>query len=58
LPNTGRYTWQVPANTPPKVYLKLTVRDTAGNAAVAKTDDAILIDLTVPEVGGVQVIGR
>lgn len=58
LPNTGRYTWQVPTKIPPKVYLKLTVRDTAGNVAVAQTGEPVLIDLTVPEVGGVEVIGR
>jgi hypothetical protein len=58
LPNTGRYTWQVPPKIPPKVYLKLTVRDTAGNVAVAQTPEPVLIDLTVPEVGGVMVIGR
>ncbi len=58
LPNTGSYTWDVPQKIPPKVYLKLTVRDTAGNVAVAVTGEPVLIDLTVPEVGGVQVIGR
>lgn len=58
LPNTGRYTWQVPPKIPPKVFLKLSVRDTAGNVAVAQTGEPVLIDLTVPEVGGVQVIGR
>lgn len=56
LPNTGRYTWTVPERTPPKVYLKLTVRDTAGNVAVAQTPDPVLIDLSVPEVGGVSVV--
>lgn len=56
LPNTGRYTWVVPDRTPPKVYLKLTVRDTAGNAAVAQTPEPQLIDLSVPEVGGVIVV--
>lgn len=58
LPNTGRFTWQVRANIPPKVYLRLQVRDTAGNVAMATTPEPVLIDLTVPEVGGVQVIGR
>jgi hypothetical protein len=58
LPNTGRFTWQVRPNIPPKVYLRLTVRDTAGNVAIAATPEPVLIDLTVPEVGGVQVIGR
>jgi hypothetical protein len=52
LPNTGRYTWNVPDRTPPKVYLKLTVRDTAGNVAVAQTPEPVLIDLQVPEITG------
>src|SRR5206468_25507 len=56
LPNTGRYTWQVPPKIPPKVYLKLTVRDTAGNVAVAQTHEAQLIDLTEPVLGSVQVV--
>ncbi len=56
MPNTGRYTWTVPENTPAKVYLKLTVSDTAGNTAVAQTPQPVLIDLTKPEVEGVQVM--
>ena len=55
LPNTGRFTWTVPANIPPKVFLKLTVRDTAGNVAVAQTPEAQMIDLTEPEVTGVSI---
>ena len=58
LPNTGRYTWQVPDNIPPKVYLRLTVRDTAGNSAVAQTPEPILIDLTVPEITNVGLSAR
>jgi len=54
LPNTGRYLWQVPANVPPAVFLKLTVKDQAGNIAVAQTQDALLVDLNIPEF---QVIG-
>jgi hypothetical protein len=50
LPNTGRYSWQVPETIPPKVYLKLSVRDTAGNTAVAQTSEPILVDLSIPEV--------
>jgi hypothetical protein len=56
LPNSGRYTWHVPAKIPPKVHLKLTVRDTAGNTAVAQTSEPVLIDIQVPEVGGVSVM--
>jgi hypothetical protein len=50
---TGSYSWQIPDKMPPRVYLKLSVRDTAGNVAVAETRDAVTIDLTRPEVGSV-----
>jgi hypothetical protein len=49
LPNTGHYVWKVPANVPPKVFLRLTVRDTAGNVGVAETQEAITVDLNEPE---------
>jgi hypothetical protein len=55
LPNTGRYTWDVPKDMPPSVFLKLTVRDAAGNKAEAVTNEAVLVDLTMPEVGTVQL---
>jgi hypothetical protein len=48
LPNTGRYTWQVPEKVPPKVFLRLSVRDAAGNVAVAETPESVLIDLSIP----------
>ena len=38
LPKTGKYIWAITEKVPPKVYLKLTVRDIAGNVAVAQTD--------------------
>lgn len=56
--NSGRYVWAVPGNVPPKVFLKLSVKDTAGNIAVAQTPGPVLIDLTVPEVAGVQVLDK
>jgi hypothetical protein len=49
LPNTGSYTWKVPEGIPPQVYLRLTVRDSAGNVAVAETQKAFPIDLVEPE---------
>lgn len=55
LPNTGKYSWQVPADAPPSVYLRLTVRDVAGNTAVAQTGEPVLVDLSVPEVGGISL---
>ncbi len=57
LPNTGRYGWQPTPDVPPNVYLRLTVRDTAGNKAVAQTADPQLIDLSVPEVTNIGLVG-
>ncbi|MFM7539956.1 MAG: hypothetical protein ACKO9Z_09885 [Planctomycetota bacterium] len=54
LPNTGRYLWQVPASMPPAAFLRLSVKDQAGNVAIAQTQDPLLIDLNIPEV---QVLG-
>lgn len=51
LPNTGRYAWTITDTVPPKVFLKLTVRDTAGNVAVAQTREPVLIDLIEPDLG-------
>jgi hypothetical protein len=55
LPNTGRYSWQLPAKMPSHVFLKLTVRDNAGNVAVALTEQAQLIDVSEPEVHLIRV---
>jgi hypothetical protein len=55
LPNTGEYVWQVPANIPPHVYLKLLARDLAGNESVAQTPQPILVDLNEPEVKPLQI---
>jgi hypothetical protein len=54
LPNTGRFSWEVPPNIPPNVFLRLSVRDTAGNVSVAQTAEPVLIDFSEPEV---HVIG-
>jgi hypothetical protein len=52
LPNTGRYNWQLPANIPARVYLRLTARDAVGNNGASVTAQPVLIDL--PEA---QLIG-
>jgi hypothetical protein len=48
MPNTGLYSWQVSGNVPPSVYLRMTVRDLAGNASVAQTSEPELVDLSEP----------
>jgi len=55
LQNTGEYVWQVPANIPPHVYLRLLVRDLAGNESVAQTAQPVLVDLNEPEVKPIQI---
>jgi hypothetical protein len=49
LPNTGRFPWTLPKSLPSHVYLKLMVRDMAGNEAVAVTPVPELVDLSEPE---------
>jgi hypothetical protein len=60
LANSGRYFWRVPTGLPPRVYLKVTARDAAGNTTEQVTREPILIDLTKPRakitgVGGAPV---
>ncbi len=55
LPNSRQYPWHLPEGIPSRVFLKLTVRDTAGNAAKAKTEKPELIDLSVPETSIIGV---
>jgi hypothetical protein len=49
LPNTGQYAWHVPAGLSPRVYLKVSARDAAGNVREVITRDPILIDLVKPK---------
>ena len=55
LPNTGRIAWRVPPMAPAGVFFKLTVRDGAGNVTVDQTNEAVVVDLSIPEVAGVRV---
>jgi hypothetical protein len=52
---TGSYVWQVPATIPAHVYLKMHVRDEAGNESVAQTGKPVLVDLSEPEVKPLQI---
>jgi hypothetical protein len=47
--NTGQFSWKVPPSTPVQVYLRLRVRDKAGNEGVAVTGQPQYVDLTEPE---------
>jgi hypothetical protein len=52
----SRFTWQLPpGGIPPRVFLRLTVRDNAGNVSVAETPEPVLVDLNEPEITSVSV---
>jgi hypothetical protein len=55
LPNSGRHTWKLPPNLPYRVFLRLTVRDTAGNLGIAETREPVLVDLSEPDAHFVGV---
>ena len=56
IANSGKFLWLVPPQVPPSVFMRLTVKDKAGNVAIAQTPEPILVDLHVPEfnVLGIQ----
>jgi hypothetical protein len=48
--NTGQYAWQLPATlATPKVFLRFTAWDLAGNKSEVTTPNAVLVDLTKPK---------
>jgi hypothetical protein len=49
LPNMGRFSWKVPDQIPVEVYLRLRVRDLAGNETIAVTPNPLPVDLHEPE---------
>jgi hypothetical protein len=57
LPNTGSFAWRVPAGLPPRVYLKVVARDSAGNEKTVITRDAVLIDLVKPRAKVSGIVG-
>ena len=50
LENTGRYAWPIDNRTPPKLFLRLEVRDEAGNVGVHETTEPVIIDQSRPTV--------
>jgi hypothetical protein len=57
IANTGRYPWRVPMGVPPRVYIKVTARDAAGNVTEGVTPNPVLIDLAKPRarINGIVV---
>lgn len=49
LPNNGQFAWSAGPELPPDVYLKLDVRDQAGNTSSAQTDQPVCIAELAPK---------
>ena len=50
LENTGKYVWQMPAGTPPKIIVRVEATDLAGNVSRAQSDKPLLLDNKTPSV--------
>ena len=50
LENTGRYTWMLDNRPPARLYLRVEVRDEAGNVGVHEPGEPILLDRAKPSV--------
>jgi hypothetical protein len=48
LDNSGEYAWRLGREAPPRVFLRLEVRDIAGNVAVQQTEAAVELNLPLP----------
>ncbi len=56
LPNQpGQYEWRVTSDVPGQVFLRLTVRDQAGNMSVAVTPRPVIVDTVTPIIGPVSL---
>jgi len=49
LPNTGRYAWRLPSEKPGKVFLRLEVRDAAGNTTQFETSEPVALEGSPPK---------
>ncbi len=50
LENTGRYAWTIDNRTPSQFYLRLEVRDEAGNVGICDATEEVSIDQSQPTV--------
>ena len=50
IPNTGKYAWIMPEGLPYQVYLRMEIRDLAGNVSIAESEEPVVIDLQEPVV--------
>lgn len=60
LPNTGQYYWRVDSRTPDKFYLRLEVRDEAGNVGSDQLKESVLSAGLVPKgrIQGLEPLGN
>lgn len=60
LKNTGRHAWPLDERTPARFYLRLMVRDEAGNVSVHETAEPVEIDRSRPtiRIRAVRPVGR
>jgi hypothetical protein len=60
LENTGRYAWPIDNRTPPTLFLRLEVRDEAGNVAVHESSEPLAIDQSHPtaRIRSVRPVGQ
>ncbi len=49
LPNTGQFAWTADPQLPPSVFLRLEVRDAAGNVTSDQTSEPVLVDGLAPK---------
>ena len=51
IDNSGQFTWTVPAGCPPKIHVRVDVRDALGNIGSAETAEgnAVLVDRSKPK---------
>jgi hypothetical protein len=55
----SNFTWKYPPAIPARIFLRVSVRDLAGNVGIASTVDKVSIDLIAPEgkITGVRAMG-
>lgn len=49
IENTGRHVWQLENNLPTRVFIRLEVRDQAGNVQIATSDEPVSLDQMRPQ---------
>lgn len=60
LENTGSYTWHIEGKVPALVYLRLEIRDEAGNVTTIDRPEPVSLDRSKPEgrIRGVRPVGK